>query len=592
MDSFYLLGAKKIFSFLKKALLVIIVYLLVFLAFFNLFNKNKIQIDNKQENKQSYQYINQLLSNKELNNTQEGKIIVSFYKKMSCIFIGEMCTGNPKDDDKNFRFSVFGFLSSLIIFPYTNPPASGIYWIYSNLEKATIIPKTYAYEGIGFAALRPFMDIWIVFRNISYLALVLILISIGFMIMFRTKINPQTVISVENALPKIIISLILITFSFPIAGFLIDLMYVLILIVIQILSPQISTFSKITTSELTSQYLNPSFSKILPFNFNISQPYYLGLAFFNVIPEQIRTIVSLILQFTTGYLGMEIFKKMVGTAKPPASTVAESTDGVAAFGFTLGKLLRLFGYGIDVIIFSLIGIFGLPFLLGLLVLFTVIYLIFRVFFTLFYNYIQTILLIITSPIILLFEALPGKNAFSYWIKNLIANLLSYVIVITLILVSGILNETIGKTDQYPWAPPFIYGLDGKSMGIIIGMGIYLLIPDIIKLVKEMLGIKPLPVSIGLGTFFGGVGAGFSGGMAAYQQLSGLSQIPFIGGLVKRIPIANKIIPPVITDVMEQSAVAQIMAQCKVNAEEAIRIMEDAKKNLANRQNLGKGGGGG
>lgn len=44
--------------------------------------------------------------------------------------------------------------------------------------------------------------------------------------MFRVKISPQTVITIQNLLPKIIFALILITFSYAIAGFLMDLMYV------------------------------------------------------------------------------------------------------------------------------------------------------------------------------------------------------------------------------------------------------------------------------------------------------------------------------------------------------------------------------
>jgi len=46
------------------------------------------------------------------------------------------------------------------------------------------------------------------------------------MIMFRVKINPQTVVTVQSSLPKIVISAVLITFSYAIAGLLIDIMYV------------------------------------------------------------------------------------------------------------------------------------------------------------------------------------------------------------------------------------------------------------------------------------------------------------------------------------------------------------------------------
>ena len=45
--------------------------------------------------------------------------------------------------------------------------------------------------------------------------------------MFRMKINPQNVATFQSAIPKIVTTLILITFAYAIAGFMIDLMFVL-----------------------------------------------------------------------------------------------------------------------------------------------------------------------------------------------------------------------------------------------------------------------------------------------------------------------------------------------------------------------------
>ncbi len=94
------------------------------------------------------------------------------------------------------------------------------------------IPKqTYA-QGIGFAGLAPLLPMWKVFRNISYAIPAVVMIIIGFMIMFRKKIDPKTVITVQNSLPKIVVTLLLITFSYAIVAILIDIMYLLILLVI------------------------------------------------------------------------------------------------------------------------------------------------------------------------------------------------------------------------------------------------------------------------------------------------------------------------------------------------------------------------
>ena len=75
------------------------------------------------------------------------------------------------------------------------------------------------------------------------------------MIMFRMKINPQTVINIENALPRIVVAMLLITFSFAIAGFLIDMMYVLIAIIISLVSGNGAFYD---IGKMQNNYLNGS----------------------------------------------------------------------------------------------------------------------------------------------------------------------------------------------------------------------------------------------------------------------------------------------------------------------------------------------
>ena len=65
-------------------------------------------------------------------------------------------------------------------------------------------------------------QIWTITRNVAYACYVVIMIVIGFMIMFRNKIGGQMMVTLGNSLPKIIISLILVTFSFAIIGIIID----------------------------------------------------------------------------------------------------------------------------------------------------------------------------------------------------------------------------------------------------------------------------------------------------------------------------------------------------------------------------------
>ncbi len=131
-----------------------------------------------------------------------------------------------------------GALSFMISSLYEIPVHTGDYTQYlaSNFgfEK-----KTYAATGcigVGFCGLTPLLPMWTTFRNIVYLIFVLVFMIIGIAIMLRIHIDPRTVMTVENQIPKLIIGLILVTFSYAIAGFLIDVMYIAIFLVFEILS--------------------------------------------------------------------------------------------------------------------------------------------------------------------------------------------------------------------------------------------------------------------------------------------------------------------------------------------------------------------
>lgn len=107
-----------------------------------------------------------------------------------------------------------------------NRTFSGVNYVSSILTNYNIIPEVNA-QGFGYTALNPVQKYWSGARDIAYALTVLVVVVFAFMIMFRIKISPQVVISVQSSLPKVFGALILITFSYAIAGFMIDLMYVI-----------------------------------------------------------------------------------------------------------------------------------------------------------------------------------------------------------------------------------------------------------------------------------------------------------------------------------------------------------------------------
>ncbi len=101
---------------------------------------------------------------------------------------------------------------------------------YPNMHTASYFRKTLAtnilfqpvYAQTGADLLNPIVHIWEMVRDLAYALAAIILAIMGVMIMFRKKISATAVMTVQQAIPHIVVALILITFSFPIAGLLVD----------------------------------------------------------------------------------------------------------------------------------------------------------------------------------------------------------------------------------------------------------------------------------------------------------------------------------------------------------------------------------
>ena len=75
------------------------------------------------------------------------------------------------------------------------------------------------YDELKYAGVQP---LWTNMLNLSYLFFVIVMIIAGFMIMFRHKIGGQAMVTLGNVLPNVIVALVVATFSFAIAGLIID----------------------------------------------------------------------------------------------------------------------------------------------------------------------------------------------------------------------------------------------------------------------------------------------------------------------------------------------------------------------------------
>lgn len=138
-----------------------------------------------------------------------------------------------------FETTALGTVSNTTQALYNSKPASGVEWFRyevakiqgkdttfaQGLEPASTTTTAYR-PGTGFDILQPMQGLWAWSRNMVYVVFIIIVIAIAFIILFRRTLGGQTPVTLFNSLPSLIISLILITFSYAISGLFIDVITV------------------------------------------------------------------------------------------------------------------------------------------------------------------------------------------------------------------------------------------------------------------------------------------------------------------------------------------------------------------------------
>lgn len=519
---------KRVFSVARKVILVIAVFALIIqlFAYFANWTKPKDhtpQVSAKQkEREEFYSFIYDPTQQK----TEEDKLYARVLKWVGCNGMGEFCTEDPADARENFDQSFLGSITNVLTVPYTEPIASGYMWAYEGVENAGFVPKTYAAEGIGFAALKPIRGIWLMFRNFTLLLMVLIIVAIGFMIMFRSKMDGQAGVTVQEALPRIVFALLAITFSYPIAGFMIDLMYVAIGFVIALFStnPDFAAFAHLQGDDLYTDYFIKNDLSLwdLMSTFSSGGVWGTAGAVYGVLPGIVKFSIDAIIAL----LGWEAIASVVRRQTPFVSILAIINKALGKVGDSgaaggVGSLIAVIPHFlISIMITGLFGGLLAQVLLFLLFSLSLLYIVFRIFGMLLLSYINLLFLIVFSPLILMFEAIPGQKTFGTWLKGIILNLIPFPAVVMLSLVTVVIMNTSTDGNEL-WRPPYLYNIDGQYFKFIVAGVIFYSIPEVVEAIRKALGFEQQ--SFGLGA------KGFSAGAyaltgASYSIFSGYGNI--------------------------------------------------------------------
>jgi len=384
------------------------------------------------------------------------------------------CLGIPPDtiaDASNSQnastYTPGGILAFAALSDYmlAKRPASGVQYVATKLQDLGI-PTAYAQEGgFGFNTLAPIQTLWAATRNAAYALMTLAVVLLAFMIMFRTRISPQASVSVMTAIPRVIIGLLLITFSFAIAGFIIDLTYVALGIVAALFSGAglFRDGASLTAVEV-----------------------------FNAMNDAGGGLVA---------MAAAIFLMFLA----PALIAGAVTGGV--LGLTLGPLGGASGLALGALALLII------------VLIVLIIAILRIFWILLRTYLMIILLVIALPFGALgYVASTGTNPFTILLRSLVAQMSVFVTIIISIMLGHVIFWGFGaalplSTIQFmnPYHVRVFYdsglagfgfpgfsGANPSLLGVFLGIMTLLTGPSLATNVRQW---------IATGRFTGGTGFG-------------------------------------------------------------------------------------
>ena len=325
-------------------------------------------------------------------------------------------------------------------------------------------------QGEGTSSLTSFVqDVWSKMRDLALIFMVIVMIVLGFMIMFRKRLNPQTSVTVLNSIPRVALTLVLITFSFAISGLFIDMAYI---------------------------------------GVNLVRSYFGSLSWYVEI-----------FNFTSEKLGGEIILFPIFASL--------SGGSVFSWGAILNVLCGSLGaVGLPAAL-GLMGVIGLLELLLRLILFGVaIYL----FWVLLRTFTLMVVYTIFSPFFFLLGAIPGFEGTAIsWVKRMIASALSFpIIVVFIYLAIGFLfasNPIIslftsaGGPENIQAPPPLSTNL--LNIPALIGYGLIFFATKVPKVIERMFKIDDFDIR-------GGVGAGIllapvAAPLAAAQTLGNLGR---------------------------------------------------------------------
>ena len=378
------------------------------------------------------------------------------------------------------------------------------YAAYTNCNKSQF--------GYGFCGLSPLLQLWSNVRDLSYALLTILFIAIGIGVMFRFKVDPRTVMTLQNQIPRVIIAILLITFSFAIAGGLIDVMWTATYAGINFIASA-SPKSQIDICPAGPKPLNQVVETRL-----LDQP----ISFTNTLFE-----VNCQSTFDNGMLNLAT-KVSDSLGDLVQTVVHDMLLGGDACHITWWNPLSILGGAAKCALengaLSVI-LWLAEFLVKLIIIVTILVALFRLWYKLITCYLTFLIFVILGPIWIVLGLIPGRPmGFEKWLRIIFANLAVFPLVAFVLVFARVLSDIVptgASTADTVFVPPLVGNPSISTFSGLMGFGAIMIAPTIPDIIKERLKAKS---QSNLGAVVGaGVAAGAtiatSPGRKAYENLN-------------------------------------------------------------------------
>lgn len=394
-------------------------------------------------------------------------------------------------------------------------PASGTSYTLAVMQNFGIAPKAHAQvdpqtTGVGFQSLSQIQNLFELSRNIVFVLLVGLFVIVGILIMVRFHLDPRTVMTVQNQIPKAVVAIVLISLSYAIAGFLVDAMWV-------------TTYLGINTVASTRVSCNPDGGPINP---NEELP---------LAAAATSGIINNPIGFTTDIFGDQTgcfgsFDGISGLSLTVGQTFADIV--ASAFLEAVGLdadfggdcIITNFGACVQRAIFEIVRFFA-TIAAFLIIFIALLAALFRLWFVLLKNYIMLLVDIILGPFIIMLGLIPNSSyGFSKWIREVIAQLAVFPAAAILLVMASVIatDPAVNTPGSGVFVPPLIGNPNiADNMGALIAFGFILVAPNLLDILREALQAPASKqsglVTAGIAAAFGRVSGGARGAGQRFNQ---------------------------------------------------------------------------